>query len=194
MRVRLIVTILLVLVAFAVVNWAAYRGIRVSARPRDALSAETKKVLERADHFVLLSLHPTSAMYRGPKASWAMESVVPSEVTSTPALPKPQEPPMGMFHDYDILGKAEIRDRKERAELLRALYEGIADPDAKTFACFNPRHGISATRAGETVDLVICFECGGISVYGKNAQGVVTSRLPLERFKRAVEKVGLPVP
>jgi hypothetical protein len=125
-------------------------------RPQNVLAVETKRILDTGERFVLLSLDPTRPVFRGEPATWALP------VNREPPPPPPPDPTKEYFHEYVVLGKTEIRDQKQRAELLRALYKGIADWDGRAAACFIPRHGISATLAGETVDLVICFECSGM--------------------------------
>jgi len=156
-------------------------------RAQNVLSADTRRVLDKGDKFILLSLDP---IYAGEKkASWALgTNRVPS-----PDPAKTSDPPKMMFHDYVILGSVEIRDQRERSELLRALYKGISDSDGRVAACFNPRHGLSASLAGETVDLVICFECLSVATYAKNGKGVLTTRSPLPTFNRALQREGLPI-
>lgn len=112
-----------------------------------------------------------------------------------PARPKTNSPPSDTFHDYTILGRIEIPSQEGRAELLlNALYKGIKDSDGTVYKCFEPRHGISATLAGETVDLVICFECGQIVVYEKkDVKAVIISRSPLPTFNQVLKLEGLPI-
>jgi hypothetical protein len=140
--------------------------------------ADARKVLETGEHFVLLSLDPTHPALRSESAP----------------------PPKETFHDYSVLGKTEIRSAEERTELLRALDKGIADSDGSVASCFNPRHGISATLHGETVDLIICFECLSIETYTTHRDGVLnrsknvfTTRSPQPTFNRALERARLPV-
>lgn len=154
-------------------------------RAQNVLPADTRRVLDNGERFVLLSLEP----YDREKATWALGT----NAMSPPDPTKKSEPPKKKFHDYVILGSVEIRDGKEREELLRALYKGIADSEGRVAACFNPRHGISATLAGETVDLVICFECLSIQTYAKNGKGVLTTGSPLPTFNGALRRAGLPI-
>ena len=69
------------------------------------------------------------------------------------------------FHGYRVLGQAELTSAAERQQLLEAVYRGIHKSKGLAAACFNPRHGIHAVRAQDTVDLVICFECLQIHIY-----------------------------
>ena len=144
---------------------------RFSHTQRNSLPAETRRILDSGERFVLLSLDPTDPVLR-------RESKLPPGET---------------FHEYEVLGKSEIRDPQERAELLRALYKGIADSDGSVASCFKPRHGISATLGGETVDLVICFECSSILIFSKDRASKPTTHSALPTFNRALEKAGLPI-
>ena len=58
------------------------------------------------------------------------------------------------------------------------VYQGVRSSNGTVAACFNPRHGIHATRQGRTVDLLICFECLQIEIFEaeRKIAGVLTSR------------------
>ena len=138
---------------------------------KNALPGKTMKVLDEGERFVLLAIDPF------PRSA------------SDSSLPRAKE----VFHDFGILGKAEIRDVAQRKALLKALYQGIADSDGQVAACFNPRHGISASLGEETVDLLICFECLSIRTYAKHGKSVLTSDSSQQAFNLALEKAGLPL-
>jgi hypothetical protein len=126
--------------------------------------------LDSGEQFVLLSLDPK-------RPSPRHDDDPPSKET---------------FHGYAVLGEAVIHDQAIRKELLGALYKGVANSDGDQYACFYPRHGISATLAGEKVDLVICFECLSIDTYGKDKKIVLTTGSPGQTFDKALERAGLP--
>jgi len=69
-----------------------------------------------------------------------------------------------LFHGYVVTGKAPVEDEASRRALMDLVFEGVSKSDGKVARCFNPRHAIRVTRAGEVVDLVICYECFQISV------------------------------
>lgn len=138
---------------------------------QNSLPPETRKILDEGERFILFSLDPIHPVIR------ARTAQAPGET----------------FHEYAVLGKTEIRDGKQRGELLRALYQGISDSDGFVAACFDPRHGISATLGGETVDLVICFECKYIQTHAKAGTSVSTERSPAQAFNRALEAAGIPI-
>src|ERR1700730_8321568 len=60
-----------------------------------------------------------------------------------------------MFHGYQVLGRAEITDTKEKQGLLDALCEGVRNNDGMVMFCFNPRHALRIQTAGSRVDLTI---------------------------------------
>ena len=135
---------------------------------RNALSVEVKKILETGESFVLFSLDPALPQ-------------IPSTNTTEG------------FHEFHVLGKVDIKDAGERAEILHALYQGIADSTGNVAGCFNPRHGISATLDGEKVELVICFECLSMRVYTKDIHGLFTTSTPGKVFNKALAQAGIPV-
>lgn len=139
-------------------------------RSKNVLPRETRRVLDEGEPFILLSLDPMLDLFARMPTSRSNE----------------------LFHNFPVLGKTEIKSRKERVELMRALYKGIRDSHGLVAACFHPRHGIRSTLDGQTVDLLICFECASIQVKAKNAKGVLTSGSPQPTFDRALDRAGLP--
>ena len=101
--------------------------------------AEVVKALESAEEFELLSLDPD---FRNSDKSEKG------------------------FHEYKVLGKTKVKDKKDRKKLVEALKKGVKDSEGMVAACFNPRHGIRVkAEKDKTVDLVICFECLQIEVH-----------------------------
>src|SRR5437868_919741 len=84
------------------------------------LSDASHQILDTSEQLILFSLEPAP---RSPSSADAREK----------------------SHEYPILGRAEIKEAKTKAELLAALYKGIEDSDGAVAACFNPRHGIRAS-------------------------------------------------
>lgn len=140
-------------------------------RASNVIPAEVKQVLENADRFVLLSLSPTPIFF--------------AEASGFP--------PESIFHHQRILGQTEINTPAFRAELLEALYEGIADSDGQTKDCFIPRHGIRATAGDRTVDLVLCFECLSVHIYNPDVRYARTTRSAQKMFDEALKRANLPL-
>src|SRR5436309_405124 len=100
------------------------------------LPEDCRQVLERADQLTLFSLDPYS-LVRDPETGDGVYTCSD-----------------GRFHGFVVLGHTSVEDLARRAELLSALYEGFMEalfPRPGLFrirACFDPRHGLRATRAG----------------------------------------------
>ncbi len=105
----------------------------------ELLPGEAREVLETADDLELLALHPYPLDADEAGATW--------------------------FHDYKILGRASVPAEGRRA-LVKALYAGLNENNDTAASCFNPRHGLRATKGERTLDIVICFECLQVNAYG----------------------------
>jgi hypothetical protein len=99
------------------------------------------------------------------------------------------------FHNRRVLGRTAVTNPSTRARLAEALRNGARESDGSVMACFNPRHGIRATRAGRVTDLVICFECRQVHVYrdGKRAGSFLTTASPQAAFDRVLRDAGVPL-
>jgi hypothetical protein len=67
------------------------------------------------------------------------------------------------FHCYPILGRAMWRPG-DFDTLRRTLIEGLTP--CERVLCFAPRHGLRIHTARATIDLVLCFECHKMQVFG----------------------------
>ncbi|RYG70932.1 hypothetical protein EON80_06345 [bacterium] len=143
-------------------------GVGVSARGWYVPWMSQRMVLEGSDKFVLVSLHPQA---------------VPEGVKT-----------QGDFYGFAMLGQKQITDPKLKARLVKALYEGLEVPeDYAAGDCFFPSYGIRATRAGRTVDVALCYDCGGVEFYeGREEEHVPTLREPRAVFEKAVVAAKLP--
>jgi hypothetical protein len=129
------------------------------------IPGKSKAILERADQFQLLSLEP----------GFQRES-------------KPDD-----FHGYKVLGDTPIRDAETRKRIVAAFEKGIAENSGMIAACFNPRHGISATRNGQQADFVICFECAQFHVYGVDHGTFLVDGSPRELFDQVLRDAQIPL-
>jgi hypothetical protein len=151
--------------ALASVVAAAYFYFRRDL-PRSSLTA-----LRDADQFELLSLSPSMKLSFRPEAS------------------------LDKFYNHEILGRATITDRSTRQQLANALRTAARDSDGSVAACFNPRHGIRVTRAGQVTDFVICFECSVVHIHrgGKPVAYVPLTRSAEPFFDAALRQARLPL-
>ena len=101
----------------------------------------------------------------------------------------------GEFYGHRVLGRTTVADPATRARLTAALRSGARESDGSMMACFNPRHGVRATRAGTVTDLLICFECRQVRVLrdGRHVGWFLTSSSPQSAFDRALRDAGVPL-
>src|SRR5829696_4569024 len=99
------------------------------------------------------------------------------------------------FHGWTVLGRTPVTDADTRSALVTALKKGAGENDGIAANCFNPRHGIRATRGDQMVDFVICFECLQVQVYAGagRAGGFLTTASPQPAFDRVLREAGVPL-
>lgn len=129
------------------------------------IPSPTLQALQNAEHYELLSLNPSR------------EEVKDADD----------------FHGWRVLGRTTVDDAATRKRLTDALRAGARANDGMVAACFNPRHGIRVTRSGTTTDLVICFECMSVKVFGADQAGVqfLTTADPQPTFDDVLGKAGV---
>jgi hypothetical protein len=128
------------------------------------LPTETKTFLLTASEFILFSLDPDLDFEHKAKIT---------------------------FKEHRVIGSTSISATEERTNLVKALEYGIAN-GAGAADCFDPRHGIRAKKGDQTIECLICFECGTVLVYSNTStNGYVTSKDPSKTFNAylAIHKV-----
>lgn len=71
-----------------------------------------------------------------------------------------------ILYAYPVLGKVEIADPEQRRAVIAAIKEATSrEPARPPAACFVPRHAIRIVKAGETLEMLLCFECGSYEGY-----------------------------
>jgi hypothetical protein len=134
-----------------------------------AFPADSRKVFEQSDNFILYSIEPRPL--------------------------SPLQKQANTFQGYPIVRKIEITDQKTRADLVAHFYSGMADQIALGYAsgCFNPHHAIRATKGQKTVDLVICFLCSNVRVhYGELNSHTGVTREPESFYDAILREAGVP--
>lgn len=168
--------ILLMMIIVALAAWILCQG--TSNPIRLALAGvpfDTSYALKHADQFILYSLEP----YLDSHSKLADKSIHPPE----------------QFHGHDIVGIMEITNKDERKELLHELFTCIPNrPPSMIAMCFNPRHGIRVIRDGKTVDLLICFECRGMRIYGSSEAFLNLGPGDDSEFNRVLKAAGVKLP
>ena len=115
-----------------------------------SLPVELENLLTNADEFTLFSINPD---------------------------PDFDHQSTNIFQGHAILGQLNIKSVETRIKLIAVLDDGIAQM-AKIEAggmywstdCFNPRHGICASKGDKSVELLICFECGQIQIHSNDGR------------------------
>jgi hypothetical protein len=97
------------------------------------------------------------------------------------------------FRYFGVVGKMRVTDGRIKAELVSALFDGVATP-SNMMGCFKPHHGVRATHEGKTVDLLICFECQNFKGFAESGEfGGAISKLPEDLFNRILTSGGVPL-
>ena len=107
----------------------------------------------------------------------------------------PDEIPDDAFHDWRVLGKTDILDIEARKKLVAGLKQGAEGWEGAFAGCFNPRHGIRVAHKGKSIDLVICFECRAVHVFGgenKDDQFQITDSAQAV-FDQSLRAAGVPL-
>jgi hypothetical protein len=68
------------------------------------------------------------------------------------------------FHGYHILGRKTVAQAGELKEWRRGSIEGLV-PSTSAF-CFEPRHALRIRTRDSITDVVLCFECGQMRIFG----------------------------
>ena len=75
--------------------------------------------------------------------------------------------PKVAFHDFPVLGSAQIADEKTKTLMVEALAKSVPDKEpGYDVNCFAPKHGLRVATIKSTNEFVICFSCQKASAYG----------------------------
>ncbi len=118
---------------------------RDAAQVLSAFPSDQRDVLEQAETITLYTLNPT------------------------PLRDGVLSPEKERFRNYGVLGRAEIKGEDGHRRLVEALYSGVRGEGAGPASCFNPRHGLRFVKGAETIDVLICFECTWVYIFGVGA-------------------------
>jgi hypothetical protein len=125
----------------------------------------------------------------------ALESADTYEVLSLdPRRPDSASP--NDFHRYRVLGKTSVTDPSTRTRLNESLRKAVEPIYTSLPKCFNPRHGVRVTHAGQTTEFLICFECHQARLWqdGGPAGHWVTDGTPKALFDAVLRAAGVPLP
>jgi hypothetical protein len=75
------------------------------------------------------------------------------------------EPADSTLHGFKIIGQLALDPRL--AKTVGARFKAaVASREGPMAACFDPRHALSVTSGGETYDLLLCYACGHLEIFG----------------------------
>jgi len=145
------------------------------------LPAGLKGILNDADEFILFSLDPT---------------------------PDFEHKSKNTFKRHPVIGQTKIEASSTRRQLTEELDNAIRAGNGLSVSngvvflsgafadCFNPRHGIRATKSREMVELLICFECEQVRINSsKEAERVLKlTKKPSRTFNAVLTSAGVALP
>jgi hypothetical protein len=101
----------------------------------------------------------------------------------------------GSFHGWEVLGRTSVEDAPARRELIASVLSGVTESDGGIGLCFQPRHGIRATRGDQVADLVLCFACLRIEAHlnDKTEEDAPTTGTPAAVLDRVLRTAGIPL-
>lgn len=86
-------------------------------------------------------------------------------------LERSEPMPDGLFHWRTVLGRVTVRDDESRRTLTRSFNRARRGWNHWSVLCWSPRHAIRASLpTGESVDLLICFECSKFRAFGASGE------------------------
>lgn len=94
------------------------------------------------------------------------------------------------FHGCRTTKSARVTTASVRKRLFGAVDDSIRESDGRQMICFRPRHGITARRGARTIDLLICFECQRMYVYGDHPRVIPISSGRDDALEAAFEEAG----
>ena len=94
------------------------------------------------------------------------------------------------FHQFPILKAVSSTDDRICREIVAAAVDGMRTR-ASGAKCFDPAHGVRISKGEQTMDLVICYECEMIEVWGEGYAGKheLTADSSREVLTRALQGV-----
>lgn len=123
-------------------------------------------------------------------ASALLDGAEAIEILSIDPKGRPAEPGEG-FHGWRVLGRTTLRDPGTRKSVVAALRRGIAEAEGAA-GCFEPRHGLRATKGDRSADFVICFSCRWIEVHADGERASVwISESPKPAINHALRDAGV---
>ncbi len=135
--------------------------------PKRLIPEAARKVMEHAETMTLYSLDPTDL----------------------------GDDTQENFHRWRVLGSIAVECPNTRTRIATQLV--IANEQSNGgMKCFDPTHGIRVTWQGQVVDLLACFWCSQLEVFGPSEEwgGIVpVAATPARLLDRLLRQAGVPL-
>lgn len=96
------------------------------------------------------------------------------------------------FHGFHVIGREEIRNKAEIAELLHAIIMSIAEAPEESADCFAPRHGLRIYEDKGFFDLLLCYSCASGQIFeAKEAGWFATGKAAEAKFDAVFKRLKL---
>ncbi|MEM1449359.1 MAG: hypothetical protein AAGI22_09600 [Planctomycetota bacterium] len=115
---------------------------------------------------------------------------------TNPSTPKEEVIEEQSFRGYAVLGRANLSDPAAKRELVESFNAGLFERDGVVPGCFMPRHALRAETESGRAELLICYQCRRIWIFGdgeKRVDAKLTTDRPVVTFDRIFEAHGLTI-
>ena len=96
---------------------------------------------------------------------------------TNPSTPKEEVIEEQSFRGYAVLGRANLSDPAAKRELVESFNAGLFERDGVVPGCFMPRHALRAETESGRAELLICYQCRRIWIFG-DGEKRVDAKLP----------------
>ena len=98
------------------------------------------------------------------------------------------------LYGHHVLGKTLVKDSRNSTRIAGFFKQAI-ERGSYTWACFEPRHALRVIRNGETLDVILCFECRNFHWYvNGESQGELPIHPGLEvTLDYVLRRAGVPI-
>jgi hypothetical protein len=143
---------------------------RTELKLKEGMTPAMEAILRGADKLVLFSVDPRSGLFDDRSRGGAS----------------------GSFRGgHQILGSVEVKDAREREQLVKAWEDGLG---GDVSMCWAPRHGIRAIRGDEALEIIVCFQCSHFyaDTATERSSGAIRSSTATI-FNRILKAAGVPL-
>jgi hypothetical protein len=117
------------------------------------------------------------------------------EFLSLSPVHPPANPDGEIFHGFESLGSIKIKNHNIGELMIDSLDKSVGKNLIENARCYWPRHGIRIDHHGDQIELIVCFECGPLTIYrnGQKVYNAKVSNAAKSIFDQILQKEGLPI-